>query len=58
MKWVTVILFLLNSCSTWLTNDLQNTIKMLCKAFDYSVLKNRAFVFTKFHGKKEKIKNI
>ena len=54
MKWVTVILFLLNSCSTRLTNDLQNTIKILYKAFDYSVLKNMAFVFSKFHGKKEK----
>ena len=38
MKRVTLILFLLNS-------NLQNTIKILCKAFDYSILKNMAFVF-------------
>ena len=49
MKRVTLILFLLNS-------NLQNTIKILCKAFDYSILKNMAFVFTIFQGKKEKNK--
>ena len=57
MKRVTVILFLLNSISTRLTNDLQNTIKMLCKAFDYSFLKIWLLYLLNFTEKKEKIKN-
>ena len=59
MEQLRAILFIIDSHSTILTNDLQNSIKMLCNAFDYRVIfQNMAFVFTKFYGSKSQKKII
>ena len=59
MKRLRAILFLINSQDKRLTDDLQNSIKMLCNAFidDPRIFKNMAFVFTKFYGKKKEKEN-
>ena len=59
MKRLRAILFLINSQDKRLTNDLQNSIKMLCNAFDDSrIFENMAFVFIKFYGKEKEKKII
>jgi len=60
MKRLRAILFLINSTDKRLTNDLQNSIKMLCKAFidDPRIFENMAFVITKFYERKKEKKII
>ena len=57
MERLRAILFLINSQDRRLTNNLQDSIKMLCNAFgDPRIFNNIAFVFTKFYGKKKQKK--
>lgn len=59
MKRLRAILFLINSQDKRLTNDLQNSIKMLCNAFDdRRIVKNMSFVFTRCYGRESQKKII
>ena len=59
MKRLRAILFLINSQDKRLTDDLRNSIKMLCNAFDdLRIVENMAFVFTRCYGRESQKKII
>ena len=50
------IIIVMNSRENSFSEDIQTMIKMICNTFEYRHFKSISFVFTKFQGKKKRIR--